>query len=64
MVQIHASSLHASVKLNSSYTVYIGTYYEVHDVMKYTQNVLSVITVLIVGWCITNYVTCASGCFV
>ena len=39
--------------------VYIGTYYEVHDVIKYIASVNYSIN----SGHITNYVTCASGCF-
>ena len=35
--------------------------YEVQDVIKYTKNIVCVNSIN--GGLITNYVTCASGCF-
>ena len=40
--------------------LYIGTYSIVHDVIKYTFLHLFIV---FNNGCITNYVTCVSGCF-
>ena len=59
--QLHCSEIHSKNIENMLSKLYIGTYSIVDDVIKYTQNIASVHRFN--GVCITNYVTCVSGCF-
>ena len=43
-----------------SYIFYIRTYCEVHNIISYTQNIMSVNDIN--SGSITNYITCGSGC--
>ena len=60
--QLHNSEIHSkNIEIYLS-KLYVGKYFEVNDVIKYTQNIVSVSSIN--SGRITNYITCTNGCFV
>ena len=51
------------IRKTSKICLSIGTYSIIHDVIKYTQNIVTHMFIVFNGGRITNYVTCVSGCF-